>query len=261
MRKLFIAGNWKMNLLRDEAAELTREIIREMDGCTRIDVALFPSFVLLPFVIDLTEHTPVFVGAQNVFSETSGAYTGEISPLMLRDTGCAYVIIGHSERRQHFSESDRFINRKVKASIERDLVPVLCIGETSEERRDNRTAEVLSRQLTYGLEGIDNRLITRMVIAYEPVWAIGTGVSATGDQAQKTHEHIRYFLRKFTEGQVAEDVRIIYGGSVTPGNARYLLEQNDIDGALVGGASLTAGSFCEIVKIADSLESRCIERS
>jgi triosephosphate isomerase len=215
------------------------------------EVVICPPHVYLDMAVSMTRGSRVVVGAQNAFFETSGAYTGETSPAMLKDLGCAYVILGHSERRTLFGESSRVVNRKIRRSIECGLLPMYCVGETLEQRRAGAAFEVLNEQVVYGLEGIDNRSLEGMVIAYEPVWAIGTGLSATKEQAQEAHRSIRGTVERFAGREASSSMRIIYGGSVTPENAEALVGQPDIDGALVGGASLKADAFLEIVHAAE----------
>jgi len=250
LRKLLIAGNWKMNKLRGKAVELIDAILMEVKNYTDVDIAVFPTFLFLDRAIEKSRKSNVDVGAQNVFYKNSGAYTGEISPPMLKDLGCKYVILGHSERRRYFGETNAMINKKVKSCLESDLLPVLCIGESLKERENGRTFEILNEQIIYGFEGIDSFYVQKTVIAYEPVWAIGTGMSATSAQAAQAHSYIRDTVKGFADTETANQVRILYGGSVNTSNAHDLLKQEDIDGALIGGASLQADSFCEIVRIA-----------
>lgn len=255
MRRLFISGNWKMNKGRQEACDLIDGIIKGMGDCPHVDIVVCPPFTFLDEASRKTRDMKLSVGAQNVFYRESGAYTGEISPLMLKSTGCKHVIAGHSERRQYFKETDAEINKKISLSLEHGLFPIFCIGETLEERNKGKTFEVLNGQIIYGLEGIDNLNVQKIVIAYEPVWAIGTGVSATSEQAEEVHRFIRNTVEKFSSKEVSESIRIIYGGSVNTGSARVLLKQENIDGALIGGASLKAEPFCEIIRIAESISS------
>ncbi len=251
---MLIAGNWKMNKLRDEASELVREIVRGAHRSEEVDVAVCPPFVYLEMAVSACRGSGVDVGAQNLYHEDSGAFTGEISPPMLKDIGCRYVIIGHSERRSLFYENDRTVNRKLRAAYGAGLIPILCVGETLEQREQGKTFDVLSSQITYGFEGIDNEYIANTVIAYEPVWAIGTGKSARASQAEEAHVYIRERVKNFTSGTIADSTRVLYGGSVKPENALDLLKQENIDGALIGGASLSAASFCEIVRIAEAVK-------
>lgn len=255
MRRMIISGNWKMNTEKQEAQNLIEAILHGVDGIAFTDIVICPPFLYLEQAARSITGTRVRVGAQNLFYRARGAFTGEISAPMLKSVGCTHVIIGHSERRSYFHETDMEINQKVRKSLEHGLIPILCIGETLEENKAGHTFEVLNRQLIYGLEGIDDEQIENMIVAYEPVWAIGTGISARGEQAQETHRYVRNILRDFTGEGVSEKVRIIYGGSVTPENADELLSQEDIDGALIGGASLKAETFCRIVSIAESFTS------
>lgn len=253
MRRMFISGNWKMNTESDEAQKLMEAVVKGVEGTSSTEIVICPPFVYLESAVRRTAHTRVRVGAQNVFYRDRGAYTGEISAGMLKSIGCTHVIIGHSERRSYFHETDMDVNWKVRACLANGLVPILCIGETFEQRKKGQAFEVLNRQLVYGLMGIDDEHIAHMIIAYEPVWAIGSGVSATGVQAQETHSFVRNLLSEFTKEKVSQGLRIIYGGSVTPMNADELLGQEDIDGALIGGASLKADHFCEIVRMAEEV--------
>jgi len=247
VRRKLVAGNWKMNKLRVDAYVLVEALTRSSKTFGKTEVVICPPHVYLDMAVSMTRGTCVVVGAQNAFFETSGAYTGETSPAMLKDLGCVYVILGHSERRTLFGESSRVVNKKMRRSIECGLLPIYCVGETLEQRRAGAAFEVLNEQVMYGLEGIDNRGLEGMVIAYEPVWAIGTGISATKEQAQEAHRFIRGAVERFGGRETAIGMRIIYGGSVTPENAAALVGQPDIDGALVGGASLKAETFMGIV--------------
>ncbi|MBE7559113.1 triose-phosphate isomerase [bacterium] len=248
MRRKIIAGNWKMNLGTPQAAkELAWGLVEKLGTYKDADVVLCPPFTALPAVVDEVAESRIAVGAQNLYPEVSGAYTGEISPQFIRDIGCKYVIVGHSERRQYFGETDEFINRKVKLALELGLIPIMCCGETEAEREEGRTEEIVLRHVTGGLSGIHGDLAVKVVLAYEPVWAIGTGRTATPDQAQEVHAFIRDLLAKMFDAETAARFRIQYGGSVKPDNARDLLTRPDIDGALVGGASLKVDSFAGIV--------------
>jgi triosephosphate isomerase len=248
VRRLLIAGNWKMNKTMSQAVELVDEIVRCATGCTGIEIALFPPYLFIAKTVEMTKGTEIAIGAQDVSYEESGAYTGEIAAFMLKELSCRYVIVGHSERRRYAGEKDAAVNRKIKKCLEHGLYPILCVGETLHQRREGKTQEVLNGQIVYGFEGIDGADISKIVIAYEPVWAIGTGMSATEDQAQETQSFIRDLVGRFAGEAVAEKVRILYGGSVNEKNAHALLVQSDIDGALVGGASLKSDSFCEIIR-------------
>ncbi len=248
MRNIVVAGNWKMNTHREEATSLIDGVLREAGNFGGVDVVLFPPYLFLDMAVQKCRKSGIGVGAQNAFYKKRGAYTGEISPVMLRDIGCDYVILGHSERRHYFDETNAIINKKMKSCLEAGLTPVLCIGETLTQRQQGKTFDILNDQIVYGLEGIDGSFIKKTIIAYEPVWAIGTGISASITKAQEAHEYIRKTIESFTDTEAAGQIRILYGGSVNTKNARELLEEDDIDGALVGGASLKPESFCEIVK-------------
>jgi triosephosphate isomerase (TIM) len=247
-RQPFIAANWKMNKTLAEAQALARHIRQGVAPKHRAEVGLGPPFMALHLVADVLAGSDIRLLAQNAFWETHGAYTGEISPVMLADLGCDYVIIGHSERRQHFHETDATVNRRLNAVLATGLSVILCVGETLEQREAGLTFGVVRTQLQEGLGGLAPAA-DRLVIAYEPVWAIGTGKTATPDQAQEVHAFIRSLLREFM-GHHAEEIRIQYGGSVTPDNAADLLARPDIDGALVGGASLKAETFLPIIAAA-----------
>jgi len=250
MRTPFIAGNWKMNLSLDEAAALAAALKGTLDETEGVDLAVFPPFVFIPAVARVLEGSRVAVGAQNLHPEPSGAFTGEVAASMLRDVGCARVLVGHSERRHLFGETDAEVNAKVQAALRAGLEPICCVGELLEERDAGRTAEVVQRQVKTALEGLDAPAMRRVTIAYEPVWAIGTGRTAARDQAQEVHQMIRRLLAEQFGEETAAAVRIQYGGSVKPENAADLLAAPDIDGALVGGASLKAEAFTAIVRAA-----------
>jgi triosephosphate isomerase len=249
MRQPFIAGNWKMFTNLASARELAGAVARGISS-TVVRVAVCPPFPYLATVAETIRGTPVELGAQNCYPEKEGAFTGEVSPGMLLDVGCRCVILGHSERRQILGENDAFINRKIKASLGAGLGVIFCVGETLQEREDNRTERVLETQLSGGLEGIDAAGLAKIVIAYEPVWAIGTGRNATPEQAQHAHAFIRKRIGERFGGPAAQALTIQYGGSVKPENAASLLSQPDVDGALVGGASLKADQFLAIVRSA-----------
>jgi len=245
MRVPLIAGNWKMNTTLSEAIELASGILRELDKIDNVDKVLCPPFISLAAVGELIKGSSIKLGAQNLYFAEKGAYTGEISPLMLTDL-CEFVIIGHSERRQYFGETGEIINKKVQAALKTGLKPILCIGERLEENEAGLTEEVVTRQLRSALTGIDR--LSGMIIAYEPVWAIGTGKAATGEQANQTISLIRRNVSELYDQETAQDVRILYGGSVTADNATEFMQQPEIDGALVGGASLKADQFLSIVR-------------
>lgn len=252
MRRPFIAGNWKMHLNRADAIALARAVVegaKTMDG---IDVAVCPPSVYLGAVAETVAGSPVGVGAQNCYHEKQGAFTGEISPAMLVDLQCQYVILGHSERRHIFHETDAEINKKVHAALAAGLIPIVCVGELLAEREQGRTGEVIRQQFAGSLAGLSPQQLEITVIAYEPVWAIGTGRVATPEQAEEVHLDLRKIIEERYNAILASKVRIQYGGSVKPENARQLLEQPNVDGALVGGASLKAADFLGILRGATS---------
>jgi triosephosphate isomerase len=248
MRIPMIAGNWKLHKTRSEARQLAEELTAELAGLNAVEVVVAPPFTALDSVAATLAGSPIVLAAQNCYPAATGAFTGEVSPLLLKDAGCAYVIVGHSERRQLLGESDEFINRKVHSLGEAELGVILCLGETLEEREAEQMFDVLRRQMRLGLKGVSVATMSRVVIAYEPVWAIGTGRTATDDQAQEAHAFIRALLRELFGPAVAEATRILYGGSVKPGNVDGLMAQPDVDGALVGGASLKADEFARIAR-------------
>ena len=245
MRKPLIAGNWKMNTKVDEAVALVYKMIESLDKIRNVEKVICPPFVSLAAVAERIKDSPIKLGAQNMYFEGKGAYTGEISPLMLADL-CQFVIIGHSERRQYFNETDEIINNKVKAALKYGIKPILCVGEKLEENEAGKTAKIVSQQLGSALADVDS--LGGTVIAYEPVWAIGTGRSATGEQANETIGLIRRKIASLYDEEVAQNVRLLYGGSVTDENIAEFIKQTEIDGALVGGASLKAEQFISIVK-------------
>ncbi|MDA0839958.1 MAG: triose-phosphate isomerase [Planctomycetota bacterium] len=248
MRIPLAAGNWKMNLSRDEAIALAQAIKEQASDSQRVDVLLCPPAVYLDAVCKIVEDTLIGVGSQDVFWQPEGAYTGEISAPMVRGMGCSYSIVGHSERRHLFGETDEEVNWKVKAAQQNDLTPILCVGELLEERQAKQTDKVITRQVEAGLEDLDADDVLNLIIAYEPVWAIGTGEVARPDQANEVHGLIRSILQDRYDTSISNGMRIIYGGSVKPDNIAGLIAQSEIDGALVGGASLKADSFLEIIE-------------
>ncbi len=248
MRRVLVAGNWKMNKTPSEAGELAGKIEKRLGDITQIDIVICPPYPALSAVYGKINESHIKLGAQNIFWEREGAYTGEVSTLMLRETGCHYVIIGHSERRIHFGETDAMVNKKLKVAIEWNLVPILCVGEKLEERQRNETEDVVRRQLEGGLDGLSSKDFRRVVVAYEPIWAIGTGKTATPRQANEVHKFIRQFLTNVCSQGTSQQIRILYGGSVKPDNISALIKEEDIDGALVGGASIVFESFAEIVE-------------
>ncbi len=250
MRKPIVAGNWKMNKTATEAVDLVTDIRRDLAEMSAVDVVLCPPFTALKPVSDLITDTQIGLGAQTMHWEKSGAYTGEISAEMLRDLYCHYVILGHSERRAYFGETDEIVNKKAKAALAANLKPIVCVGETLEEREAEKTEQVVETQVRGSLADLGRDGLLDTIVAYEPVWAIGTGKTATKEQAQEVHAFIRGLLKDLADDTVADSVRIQYGGSVKPNNAADLFAQPDIDGGLIGGAALDAASFADIVRAA-----------
>jgi len=252
MRKPFVAGNWKMNTDGRSSVELAQAVAKGASGLAgdKVSVALIPPFVYLQSVVKAVSSSGIAVGAQDVYTEAKGAFTGEISPAMLKDVGCNYVLCGHSERRHVLGESDELVGRKVMAALGGGLLPILCVGELLAERDAGQTEAVVARHLKTGLGGLSADKMSAVTIAYEPVWAIGTGRTATPQQAQEVHEFIRGFLADRFDKKLAEEIRIQYGGSANAGNAKDLLGQKDVDGLLVGGASLKAEEFVKIIQAA-----------
>jgi len=249
MRKKIIAANWKMNMTQAEATAFVATFLLEVGESNEVEVVIVPPFTAIAAVNNALEQSPqVKVGAQNMHWERFGAFTGEISPAMLRDLFVRYVVLGHSERRTLFGETDEIVNRKVHAAHEATLRPIVCVGETLEQRERGDVEKVLKTQLNGSLAGLGDKELIETVIAYEPVWAIGTGKTATTEQAQEAHAFIRETLGKLSDNATAEKIRIQYGGSVKPDNAHKLMSQPDIDGALVGGASLDPRSFAQIIQ-------------
>jgi len=253
-RKILIAGNWKMNKTSGEGSELAAGILKEVGEQTTVEVALCPTFTALGGVSKVIEGSQVKLGAQNMHPAANGAYTGEISAEMLREFYTSYVILGHSERRTIFKECDSFINEKVKVAFSANLKPILCVGETLEEREADKTIEVVDTQLKGGLADVSAKDAETLVVAYEPVWAIGTGKTATPEMAQEVHAAIRKTLTDLFGSDVAQKIRIQYGGSMKPGNAKELLSQPDIDGGLIGGAALEVRSFVDIINAGIEVE-------
>src|SRR3954463_6578946 len=249
MRKKIVAANWKMHMTQAESAEFVHSLLLDLGDIRDVDVVIVPPFTAIAKVTEsLGSSQNIKIGAQNMHWERSGAFTGEISPAMLRDLFVRYVVLGHSERRTLFGETDEIVNRKVRAAHEAVLRPILCVGESLEQREGGEVEKVLSTQLRGSLAGLGAKELLETVIAYEPVWAIGTGKTATADQAQEAHVFVRQVLAEISDKATADKIRIQYGGSVKPDNARTLMSQPDIDGALVGGASLEPRSFAQIVK-------------
>ncbi|OGW87423.1 MAG: triose-phosphate isomerase [Omnitrophica bacterium RIFCSPHIGHO2_02_FULL_46_11] len=247
MKRPFIAGNWKMFKTISEGINLINIIKAGVHRITECDVVVCPPFTALKAISEAIEDTKIDLGAQNMYSETEGAFTGEISPVMLKDVRCRYVILGHSERRQIFKETDELINGKVKVALKYNIVPILCLGETLEEREARRAFEVVKKQFDHSLKGLKPEEIERVILAYEPVWAIGTGKTATPEQAEQMHSYIRRLLNEQCGETTGERVKILYGGSVKPDNIAQLMAKPHVDGALVGGASIKAEAFIQIV--------------
>jgi triosephosphate isomerase (TIM) len=253
MRKKILAANWKMNLTQSEAESYFAALNSEIGEVDDVEVVIIPSFTAIPALVSASEKMPsIRIGAQNMHWEKSGAFTGEISATMLRALFVKYVILGHSERRALFGETDQIVNRKVRAALEAGLRPIFCIGETLLERDAGKVQEVLSRQVRLGLEGVSQKDLSEIVVAYEPCWAIGTGRTATPAEAEEAHAYVRSILTEISSAAVADRIRIQYGGSVKPENTEELMRQKDIDGALVGGASLDPRSFVRIIRRAEA---------
>lgn len=248
MRKIIIAGNWKMNKTTTEAIELANGLKRELYKIDDIGIVICPPFTAIDEVAEVVYESNIGLGAQNMHWEDAGAFTGEVSAPMLKELGCGYVILGHSERRQYFHETNETVNKKLRSALKHGLTPIVCVGESLEERESGRTFDVIRDHVTNSLKGLDKDEVKKVIVAYEPVWAIGTGKTATPDQAQEVHCFIRELLEKAYTREIAEEITIQYGGSVKPGNIKELISRKDIDGALVGGASLDVKSFSEIVK-------------
>jgi triosephosphate isomerase len=253
MRKFVIAGNWKMYKTNSEAEQLAEALKSKTISIEKTQMIICPPATALTTVSSIVKDSKIAVGAQNMYWEDQGAFTGELSSEMIKSTGATYVIIGHSERRQYFSEIDETVNKKTVHALKSNLNPIVCIGESLEQREKGITKDVINDQLDGALNGISAEQMTRIIIAYEPIWAIGTGKTATPEQAQDVHAFIRSKLETMFDAATSNSVIIQYGGSVKPANASELLSQEDIDGALVGGACLEADSFSEIIKAAESL--------
>jgi triosephosphate isomerase len=248
MRAPAIAANWKMFKTTQETLAYVRELSLLVKDLRGIDIIVAPPFTALATASEAARNSPVAIAAQNMSAEREGAFTGEISAAMIKDAGATYVIIGHSERRKLYGETDALVNRKVQAALAADLVPIVCVGETLEEREGGQMPAVLDRQVKDGLDGLTGDQVAALIIAYEPVWAIGTGRNATPEQADEAHRHIRTRLRQWFGASAAENCRIQYGGSVKPDNIAALIALPDVDGALVGGAGLQVQSFFDIVR-------------
>ncbi len=247
-RTPLIAGNWKMYKTGPEAVQTAKNLAALCTNVSSVEVMIAPNFIALQQVADTLKGSCVKTGAQNLYFETQGAFTGEVSADMIKSAGVEYVIIGHSERRQFFGDTDTWVNKKIHAAISEDLTPVLCIGETESQRDEEKTFQVLDKQVSDGLKGFGSDELEGLVLAYEPVWAIGTGKTATADQVDEVHQYLRSLLEKLFSKEFAGQTRILYGGSVKPENAKELMGIEDVDGALVGGASLEADKFINIIK-------------
>lgn len=248
MRKIIIAGNWKMNKTIGEAISLVKELRKLVKDFGDREIIVCPPFTSLAAIGAELKGSNIELGSQNMHFEEKGAFTGEISSLMLKEIGVEYVILGHSERRHVFNEGDELINKKIKSALENKLKPIFCVGETLKEKEKDRTKQVVEEQINNGLKDVKKKEMKEMVIAYEPVWAIGTGKNATPEQAEEIHLFIRKLLGDVFDSKIGEGISILYGGSVKPGNIKELIAKDNIDGVLVGGASLDAKSFSEIVK-------------
>lgn len=248
MRKNVIAGNWKMNKTKSETMEFVEAVREKIPASDNVEAIICAPFPYLSVLVEETKNTNIKVAAQNMHFEESGAYTGEVSPVMLKDIGVTHVIIGHSERRELFAETDETVNKKVKAAHQHELIPIICVGESLEEREANETVKLVRNQVTEGLKDLTEEEIARTIIAYEPIWAIGTGKTASSEDANEVCREIRQVVKELTSEDTAEKVIIQYGGSVKPATIDELLSQSDVDGALVGGASLEADSFLSLVE-------------
>ncbi|QKY69877.1 triose-phosphate isomerase [Lentibacillus sp. CBA3610] len=248
MRRKVIAGNWKMNKLLTESDQFVDSVTGSLPKDDNVEAIVCAPFPFLPSLVKKAEGSSLKVGAQNMHFEDSGAFTGEVSPAMLKDLGVTHVVIGHSERREHFAETDHSVNKKVHAAFNHGLIPIVCVGETLEQREANETMSHIEAQVRTGLEGLSDEQISSTIIAYEPIWAIGTGKTASSADANQVCTYIRTIVKEMTSENIAEELVIQYGGSVKPANIDELLEQPDIDGALVGGASLEPDSFLQLVE-------------
>ena len=253
MKTPLIVGNWKMNLLASESKELAREIREFSEKIEGVRVVLAPSFTSLYCVRQILLGSKVSLGSQNFYYQEKGAYTGEVSSDMIKEAGCEYAIVGHSERRQEFGETDELINNKVICAVEKDLSIILCVGESQEQRNAGKTFEVIQTQVNKALAGVKKDHLSRVIIAYEPIWAIGTGINASVNQVAEVHSFIRKIVKKISSGNEIVPIRILYGGSVTSKNCTEFLNHHEVDGALIGGASLNIDSFCDIIGSAQSV--------
>lgn len=247
-RKPFIAGNWKMFKTGQEAVDSANKLADLCADITDVEIMIAPTFLSLPLVAEAIKDTPIGIGAQNLYIEKQGAFTGEVSGEMIKAAGAGYVIIGHSERRQFFGDTDEWVRQKTKAALRAGLIPVVCIGETEKDRDEENTFKVLDKQVSDGLKGFGLEELETLVLAYEPVWAIGTGKTASVEQVKEVHRFLRSLLEKRFSKELSEKTRILYGGSVNPGNVKDLMGIEDVDGALVGGASLDADKFIHIIR-------------
>ena len=250
-RRLIIAGNWKMNYTAETAVNVIKDLKTRVEGTTSVDIVVCPTFTSLVPAVAAAKGSNIAIGAQNVHWKSNGAFTGEISVDMLTEIPVTYAIVGHSERRQYFGETDETVNQRLRAALESSLLPIVCVGETLEQRTSGETESVITDQISKCLSGLAATELERTTIAYEPVWAIGTGKTATAEQAQEVHQFIRNLIAEQFNNEVATKVRIQYGGSVKAGNVHELMSKPDIDGALVGGASLKADEFSELIKKAE----------
>ncbi|MFC4404904.1 triose-phosphate isomerase [Gracilibacillus xinjiangensis] len=248
MRTKVIAGNWKMNKLIGEAVQFVEETKAKVPSSENVESVVCAPFPYLPTLVEKAKGTDLAIAAQNMHFEDNGAFTGEVSPSMLKDIGVTYVVLGHSERRELFAETDETVNKKAHAAFAHGLIPIICVGETLEERESNETMNVVEKQVKAAIKGLSDEQVKASIIAYEPIWAIGTGKTATSEQANEVCTHIRKVVAQTVSDAAGEAVRIQYGGSVKPANVDELLAQSDIDGALVGGASLEADSFLQLVE-------------
>ncbi len=253
MRRPIIGGNWKMNMgLPFEAVNMLKKLIPLVKNINNVDIVITPPYTALIPVIELTKNTNIMIGAQNMYFEEKGAFTGEISPIFLKELGCSYVILGHSERRDILKETDEIVNRKLKKALNFNLNPIVCIGEHLNERETNKTKEFIERQFRISFKDLSDEELRKTIIAYEPIWAIGTGKTATPEQAEEIHIFIRELITNSYSSKTAGAVRIQYGGSIKPSNARDIFKKKNIDGGLVGGASLQAESFSVIIEAANN---------
>lgn len=252
MRRKVVAGNWKMNMTDPEAVELAKELKDNLKSLKETELVICPPFTSLFSLSKIVADSNIGLGAQNLFWESSGAYTGEVSAEMLAWVGCKYVIIGHSERRQYFGEENQSVNKKIEAALKAGLTPIVCVGERLKERESGKTEQVIEDHVRGALKDLSKEEVEKLIIAYEPVWAIGTGKTATTEQANEVHLFIRELIKRLYDADLSSRTRVLYGGSVKPENAKDLIEQPEVDGFLVGGASLKADSFTAIAQAVES---------